>query len=450
MPVTAMWGEENLRFGAPKLSYTMAKLRYGPNVGALIDGSFDERFHQNVVDAMLAGNNVAVHGGRVRFAATESFRSLSLGPEIRSVGAEQSNVSFVVGEAAMLKIYRRLRLGEQPEIEVARFLTEVAGYRNSPAFYGHAEFVPDTGDPVTLAAAFAFARNQGDAWGTILEALDRHLEQVILQHHEPTEETATPPPTFAHPLDIGTILGRRTAELHAAFATPTDERAFKVEPIRAADIKRWAGDALRDAKAALALVSKRARGLPDGQQTDVAALIRAKSKIVDRLSRLRDMPAAGLKTRIHGDYHLGQVLVAQDDVVIIDFEGEPARGLAQRRQKTSPLRDVAGMLRSFDYAAWSSIDHMQARHEHLAADIRVRALQWRDEAIDDFLSAYWPIAIKAGLIPKDARLRDGLLDLFLIQKAAYEIGYEAANRPGWLSIPVRGLLALVTPKTGES
>jgi maltose alpha-D-glucosyltransferase/alpha-amylase len=449
MPVTAMWGEENLRFGAPKLSYTMAKLRYGPNLGALIDGSFDERFHQNVVDAMLAGTDVAVEDGIIRFTASDNFRALTLGPEIRSVGVEQSNVSFVIGEAAMLKVYRRLRRGEQPEIEVARFLTEVAGYRNAPAFFGDAEYVPAKGEPVTLAAAFAFVRNQGDAWGAILEALDRHLEHAALQHHEEADGSVAPE-TFAHPLDIGTVLGRRTAELHAAFATPTDDKAFAAEAIRATDVKRWAGEALREAKAALALVAKRARSLPENSRQDVAALIAAKSKMVDRLSRLQDMPATGLKTRIHGDFHLGQVLIAQDPVVLIDFEGEPARGLATRRQKTSPLRDVAGMLRSFDYAAWSSIDHMQTRHEHLSAEIRIRALEWRDTAIKDFLSAYWPIAKQAGVIPKDIKVRNGLLDLFLIQKAAYEIAYEAANRPGWLSIPVRGLLALVAPRTGES
>ncbi|MEQ8701830.1 MAG: alpha-amylase, partial [Bauldia litoralis] len=147
---------------------------------------------------------------------------------------------------------------------------------------------------------------------------------------------------------------------------------------------------------------------------------------------------------IHGDYHLGQVLVVEDDVMIIDFEGEPRRGVAERRQKTSPLRDVAGMLRSFDYAASSAIDHVRTRTGRHDEGIRRRANAWRDQASADFLAAYWEVADSVGFLPTDQAARDAMLDLFLIQKAAYEIRYEAASRPTWIPIPIRGLLGILT------
>ena len=447
MPLTVMWGEENLRFGAPKLSYTLARLRYGPNLGALIDGAFDERFHRDLVSAILAGGAIELEGGTLRFDCTETLRRLDLGGEIRSAGVEQSNVSFIIGAEAIVKIYRRLRSGEQPEIEVGRFLTEVAGYPNTPAYLGSADLVHADGAFVTLAAVFEFARNQGDAWGVILEALDRELEEFgILPRDEAGQLVAAAPP-FHHPLDLAGKLGRRTAELHAAFAAPTDDRAFRAEPVKPADLARWAKGATAEATRALQVLANVARTAEGGTRDEAAALLKDRKAILGRITAARNLPADGVKTRIHGDYHLGQVLVAQDDIMIIDFEGEPRRAVAERRQKTSPLRDVAGMLRSFDYAASSAIDHLRERTGRVDEALQNRARTWRDTASRDFLSAYWAVADEKGFLPSDPAARRGLLDLFLIQKAAYEIQYEAATRPAWVSIPIRGLLGIISRET---
>jgi maltose alpha-D-glucosyltransferase/alpha-amylase len=177
-------------------------------------------------------------------------------------------------------------------------------------------------------------------------------------------------------------------------------------------------------------------------------LLAAKRPLFDRLAAMRGLAASGRKTRIHGDLHLGQVLVAQDDVMIIDFEGEPQRSLAERREKSSCLRDVAGMLRSFDYAAWSTIDRVRARAGIVEPRLMQRAFAWRDRAVRDFLAAYWPTAEAAGMLPEPVA-RTSLLELFTIQKALYELNYEANNRPAWLSIPVRGLLDLLASRRGE-
>ncbi|MCB1488046.1 MAG: putative maltokinase, partial [Bauldia sp.] len=451
MPLTVLWGEENLQFGAPKLSYTLARLRNGPTLGALLDGAFDERFHRDLLAAIVAGNDIRIDAGVLRFNPTESLRLMDLSGELRTAGVEQSNVSFIVGAEAIIKVYRRLRDGEQPEIEIGRFLTEIAGYRNTPAFLGAAEFVPDDdGKPVTLAAVFAFVRNQGDAWAVTMAALDRDLEEFGLQQREPAEGVATDaPPPFHHPLDLAARLGQRTAELHAAFAVPTGIRPFRAEPIAPADVARWIKAATDEANRALKLVAEAAKTLEGADRDAAAALHKARKAVLNRIAAVRHLPIDGLKTRIHGDYHLGQVLVVEDDLMIIDFEGEPRRSATEQRQKTSPLRDVAGMLRSFDYAASSVIDHFRQRTGREDEALARRAIAWRDEASRDFLSAYWRVADTVGILPSAQATREGFLDLFLIQKAAYEIRYEAATRPSWISIPIRGLLGILARESGS-
>ncbi len=451
LPVTVLWGENNVTFGAPKLSYTLAKVRHGPVLGALIDACHDERFAADMLAAIRAGSEMTGDGGTIRFDSTETFRSLALPEDIHPLGFDQSNVSVIVGDVAVLKFYRRLREGEQPEIEVARFLTEVAGYANTPPYYGSVEYRPNDAPPMGLAAVFGFVRNQGDAWSVVLDALERHLDEFAFLPHEenPAPAGAEPPPLspafsdFVYPLTIGATLGKRTGELHAAFASPTDDPAFAAEPIAAADIARWVAQAREEAERALAALRRAMPELPEDTRADAEALFAAEPALIARLEALGDLSAGGLKTRLHGDFHLGQVLIAQDDVMIVDFEGEPQRDLAERREKGSALVDVAGMLRSFDYAAWAAFDRLRARHGAIDGDVRNLAAAWRDRATKDFLDAYWQAAEPAGILPAEPDARSGLLDLFKIRKASYEIGYEAANRPAWVSIPVRGLLDLL-------
>ncbi len=373
LPVSALWGEENLHFGAAKLSYTLARLRYGPNLGALIDASFDERFHWDLVKAMRAGEDIPAIGGKLVFESSAEFHELELTENIRPVGVEQSNVSFIVGDNVMMKVYRRLRAGEQPEVSVGRFLTDVAGFRNTPPFYGSITYKPDKGEPVMLAAAFAFIRNQGDAWSAVRDALDRDLDAFALLPRDEHGALVDPAPVFEYPLDIGAILGKRTGELHAAFATPTKNRRFAAEPIGAADLKRWTASVRRDVSDALGRLSRIARQLTGPAKSDAASLLKARTAVAARVRAAAGLTGAGLKTRVHGDYHLGQVLVVRDDVSIIDFEGEPGRGLRERRQKVSPLRDVAGMLRSFDYAAWSAVYRVEDR-DGTMPPVRERAI----------------------------------------------------------------------------
>ncbi|MYZ47950.1 maltose alpha-D-glucosyltransferase [Rhizobiales bacterium L72] len=445
LPLGVSWGEANLRFGAPKLSYTLAKIRSGPKVGALVDAAGDEDFARSVVAAMKAGTDAAAPGGRLRYEATDRLREIENVESVRPVAVEQSNVSIILGEEIMLKVYRRLRPGEQPELEMARFLTERAGYPNTPAYLGAAEYVPDDGEPVAFASAFGFVLNQGDAWSVIIDALDRELDDLALGA-ELAPAGEAPAAIFSFPLDLASLLGRRTGELHAALSTGAGDPAFAPEPVTAADIGRWAEEAALEARETIAALERARSVLPDAVLASVDRLLEGRQDVLDRLTALRAVAPSGAKIRIHGDYHLGQVLVAQADVMIIDFEGEPQRSLAERRAKASPLRDVAGMLRSFDYAAWAALDRFRLRRGDPGEAVTARAFAWRDRSVEEFLAAYWATVEGVASVPQDAATRDGLLALFLLQKGFYEIGYEAGNRPAWLTIPVRGVLDILETK----
>ncbi len=448
LPVTVLWGEENLHLGAPKLSYTLARLRHGPNLGALIDASFDERFHWDLVKAMRDGVVVPGVGGSLVFESNATFRDVELTDSIRPVGIEERDAAFVIGGNVMMKVYRRLRAGEHPEVSIGRFLTEVAGFRHTPGFYGSLQFKPDEGEPVMLAAAFTYINNQGDAWSAIQEALDRDLEAFALLPRDEAGALVDPAPAFDYPLDLAAIIGKRTAELHLAFATPTKDRRFSAEPIKDADLKHWVATAASSLAEACSLVSRVIHEAPQSLEIDAAALRHARTVLTARVKAAAGLVGLGLKTRVHGGFNLVQVLVVKDDVAFIDFEGEAHSATSERHRKVSPLRDIAGMLRSFDYAAWSAIHRIEERDGTMPA-VRERALAWRDAAVRDFLGAYWPDAIAAGLVPEDEVKRRQLLDLFLIHKVAYEIAFEAARRPTWLRLPIHGLLAMASQDEGH-
>jgi maltose alpha-D-glucosyltransferase/alpha-amylase len=434
LPLTALWGEEHLQFGAPTLSATLAKLRRTNRLGALLDAATDPRFAEAMVAAMRAGAEVSEGDLRFRAEGTPALADLGEVDETRALGVEQSNVSLAFGDKGLLKIYRRLRPGRQPDIEVARFLTENTSFANTPAFLGEATLATGDAEPATVAACFAYVSNQGDGWTVTVDALTREIQDRAIRASadQPVGGSGVESEgAFPYPLDLADLLGRRTAELHNALAIPARDLAFGTEPVKRRDITAWTKDTRAQARDAF-------RRLAAGERTPDIDELLGRRKQVDRLiGRLGAIEPRGYKSRIHGDYHLGQVLVARGDVFIIDFEGEPRRDLEERRARSSPLRDVAGMVRSFDYAAFAAVDRVHAMGAGPEGG-EVVARQWRDLSVARFLAAYGE-AIAGGAEAID----DDLLRLFILQKALYEIGYEAANRPSWVATPVRGVLALL-------
>ncbi len=435
LPLSADYGDDAMAL-SPRLSSTLAKLRRTNRVGALIDGAASTEFATLLMDAIRVGQDLPAADGQVVFHKSRLLDEMDAPGEPQIMSVEQSNASIAFGDAAILKLYRRVREGVQPEIEITRFLTEETDFDGVPALLGTVDHVSGDGTITTLAALSAFVRNQGDAWSYVTEALDREVDRRATRIAE--EET----PVMTGPLDLGEVLGRRTAEMHKALGSGAPGTAFATEPFDADALGRLSGEVRGEVEHMLDRLASGLSDLPPETRTLAERLIERSDDLVARTDAKALGPPSGGQCRIHGDYHLGQVLVVQNDVAIIDFEGEPTRSLDERRAKTSPLRDVAGMLRSFDYAIWSTL----RRRIDMGADadeIMGQLGGWRQATQGTFLDAYRATMAGSSLMPADPASEAALLDLFVIQKAAYEVGYELAMRPAWLDIPLRGLLSLL-------
>jgi maltose alpha-D-glucosyltransferase/alpha-amylase len=437
LPLSARWGEEHLAFGAPTLSYTIAKLRQGPRVGALIDGAFDPELGRLLIEALREGKTIAGRNCEIAFVPNSGPEAFSGLGDPRPMGVEQSNLSLAFDDRLILKVYRQLRSGPQPEVEMARFLTNETDFAHMPRFLGSISCRAE-GEDTVLATAFEFVRNQGDAWDALLSALQRDIEDS-----EAADDADRP---FAFDLDVGEQLGRVTAALHRALAVGTDDPAFASEPTKGADLAGWAKATQSDIGAMFDAL-ERAGGQLDDKAGEIAARLVANRKaLMERVGTWSKRKPSGGRSRIHGDYHLGQVLVAHDDLIVIDFEGEPRRSLEERRSKMSPLRDVAGMLRSIDYLSAAAMRQQGELPPGLRERAEARAALWRSHTSERFLATYREAIAGNATHPDDEAFERDLLDLFLIQKAAYEVTYELANRPGWADIPMAGLLDLVAPQ----
>ncbi|WP_279482054.1 phosphotransferase [Aureimonas sp. SK2] len=395
----------------------------GPAGGLLADAARDPAFAAAVVACLAKGGEgegaLVVHRSQ---AAAERLAAVAGVPasEIKVLSGEQSNTSVGIGRLGILKFYRRLRDGEQPELEVTAFLTEKTGFTGAPALYGSLELRRPDGSHAAVAALFERVANRGDAWAVVTDDLVAALSGA---------------PAPAETFDAGRTLGRRTGEMHAALATRTGDPAFDPEALDAASLQKIVAEARHEAGEALDVLAREAERSPE-LKGEIDRLLAARAEIDGWFAGFTAVPSGGWRTRIHGDYHLGQVLVSGEDAVILDFEGEPGRPLNERRAKTSPLRDVAGMLRSFDYAAFAARDRLGAEAGEAA---REAADAWAARTSADFLKA-WEAASGVSLVDEANRR---LLDLFVLQKAFYELRYEAAMRPAWLSIPLRGIVSLL-------
>lgn len=392
-----------------------------PGRGALVDALQGERLARGLAELLAAGKEA--HGLAFRqTSALAACREWLLRAQPALGGAEQSNTSVRYGDVAILKLFRRLAPGRHPELEMGRFLTEVAGFSGTPPLLGWLELAGEGGEPVVLGVLQRLVPGAADGWSHVLEA----LRAKARQGGDLADDAM---------LALAERLGTRTGELHRGLALETDDPDFAPEPVTPAILEEWAEGARAMARAALDGLEAAVPGLQGAARAAAERLLARRQQIMRRIDRLLPRAATALRTRLHGDYHLGQVLVAEGDVAIIDFEGEPMRPLAERRGKHSPLRDVAGMLRSFAYAA--------ATLEREAGVPAGRARAWEADIGAAFLAAYRRAMAGCPSLPPDPDAAGRLLQLFLLEKALYEVGYELANRPDWLEIPVAGVLSLL-------
>ena len=442
-PLSITWedaGEGRLAAVTP---YIVARVRRGPKPGILHSAIADDDFIRAVVAAIKENRELpGPDGGRLVFRPTGSFPAAldHAALPIQRTTREQSNTSVRIGDAMVLKFYRQLQAGTHPEIEVGLHLTDVASYHNSPPILGWVAHVDAAGSETALAALMAYVWNQGDAWTLTHEYVRRFLEEVDLLAPAALGTAHERHKAF---LSMAHLLGRRVAELHRALATANADRAFAPQRIGPRDIHQWHKDVLRQARLALATAARVRKSLGADERELAQRFLTARRALAAKIKSLVPDAVGAAKTRCHGDLHLGQVLVVKDDFQIIDFEGEPARPLAERRIKHCPLRDVAGILRSIDYVASLALRERAS----VRPESRQTLVPWIEDWVrctkDAFRSGYRETIGDCPSYPDDEAVVDKLIGLFSIEKALYELCYEAANRPDWIHIPLVGILALI-------
>jgi maltose alpha-D-glucosyltransferase/alpha-amylase len=366
-------------------------------------------------------------------------------PTVERLGLEQSNTSVLIGEDMILKALRRLQPGIHPEVEIGRFLTDVAGFRNAPPLLGSVEMVDAGGEPTAIAVLQGFVRNQGDGWSFTLDYLDRVLGQLEMV---PTSIEVNQEDLHAMFRALSQTLGTRIGELHQAFALAVDDPAFRPESVTESDVATWKSLIRQQAAQAQAALQRVFETGTIGADVrfDVETLLGRWAEVDRTIEAALPTVPQVKKTRLHGDMHLGQVVVVRDDFYILDFEGEPLRSMDQRRAKHSPLRDVAGMLRSFSYVARTALQQRGNHRPEMRRQLDRAIDEWERQMIGAFIESYRAAAAGCPSIPVDDATFQRLLHLFLLEKALYEICYEATNRPDWIAIPLYGVLRLLSQR----
>jgi maltose alpha-D-glucosyltransferase/alpha-amylase len=458
LALTTTTGEaaEAIRASDPASIVATVTTSDGPAI--LHDAVAREDVRQAILHLIEANSELPTRNGILVGHRSSAFaEARGTGPLPARVGsAEQSNTSILYDAKLILKLFRRLQLGENPDTEIGRFLTETAHFPRIAPFLGDITLHPKDGEPTTLAMLQGLVENEGDGWQWTLDELSRYYDNVaILAAPQNLGASASflatddlPEAAREHAalsLDAAALLGRRTAEMHLALATPTHNPAFVAECFTTADL---VADADRIATQLSLTLTALKRGMSQLTETtaDNAALIL--SRRVSLFARAHAIASAtpanaGLRIRIHGDYHLGQVLRSHGDYVILDFEGEPARSLAQRRARQSPLKDVAGMLRSFSYATYAALNAFAQRRPDDVKNLEPWATLWQNAVTTSFLRAYRLTINETNpsLIPQPVPAQL-LLDAYLLEKSLYELLYELDNRPAWVHIPLAGILSL--------
>jgi maltose alpha-D-glucosyltransferase/alpha-amylase len=376
---------------------------------------------------------------------------------VRRGSAEQSNTSILYGDRFIMKLFRHQEPGPNPDTEIGRYLTEKARFDRIPPFAGSIEYDLEGGEPSNLAMLQGLVPNEGDGWKWTLEELDRYYDacarisfpssgnadtnaDIVALSEMPASQLARDHVGLY--LESAATLGRRTAELHLALGAPTNNPDFAPEPLNAEYLRAVGKDIREHAARVFDALKENVSQLPDDAVECAGLVLSRRRQILDRFRFMGTDGIHALRTRIHGDYHLGQVLRFKSDFIILDFEGEPARSLAERRAKQSPMKDVAGMLRSFSYAAYATLMNYTARRPEEFSTLMPWAKLWERSVSAEFLRAYRAASQNATLVPAEMPDFKKLLDAYLLDKALYELLYELNNRPAWVRIPIEGILSL--------
>jgi maltose alpha-D-glucosyltransferase/alpha-amylase len=430
----------------------VARLQTPEGERVLHDALGDPELPAALLDAIRRRRRIAGDAGlRIEANPTKAFRRVAGSsadlPDPRPLQTEQSNSSVVFGDRLILKLFRRLDQGVNPELEIGRFLTDRTGFEHVAPVAGGLELHGTRGPARTLGVLHGFVPNEGDAWSYTQDQLRGYLEGALARTAGRTPVDVPAPTLFevvnagspelaletmAGYLEAARLLGRRTGELHLALASDGEDPAFAPEKVTPFS-QRALYQSLRGIANATFQLLRSRPGLEGAE-----VVLGAQSRILERFRSVLDAKIGGARTRVHGDFHLGQVLFTGRDFVIIDFEGEPARPIGERRIKRLPLVDVAGMIRSFHYAAHAASRAGDLVEPEQAAAVEPWVRLWRVSASGAYLREYLDV-VEGAPFAGDAREEaKSLLPALLLEKALYEVGYEANHRPDWLPIAVAG------------
>jgi maltose alpha-D-glucosyltransferase/alpha-amylase len=428
----------------------LAAIRQGAREGTLLDVANDQIFIALLLRNLRESLTVeeGEQGLRLEFRPTGRFsdKPIRQPDRIRTVETGQSNSTSLVDSDYAVKVYRKLEPGMCPEIEMGRFLTDVAGFANAPALLGSVELVE--GDRRSaIAAVHAFVANQGDAWTVTAAYLDRFVEEQRLLR---TSASAAESEDQASYLRYMSQTGRRVAELHLALSGDKALAAFVPEPTRPEDVQRWIDDVMGRAERTFDTLKQRRDTLKDSERSLVDQLLAHQTALPERLRALLPPGIDGLNIRLHGDFELSQMLIVKDDIFIIDFEGDPRRTLPERRRKAPAARDVAGLVRSIDYSTTAALERVLQVAPDEQGKLGRALGEWRDRATTAFLAAYRETIAHRRLWPADPEAAERMLTFFLLEKAFQEIEYDLAYRPDWLRIPLTGMLRILAQQPHEA
>ena len=440
----------------------IAHIKSNDGEGLLCDAVQSDDLCIKLLDLIAGAREVKTRQGRLVGQATPTYHA-EPAPENRALRrgtGESSNSNVVFDDKLWLKVHRRLIDGPSVDVEVGRFLTEKAGFSRVPKTLGALEFRRPKSEPMTVGLLREWVANQGQAWELMVEVLGRYLEEVQGEAHRLDKIDLDLGPVFALsekevPKDVHEVigsgllmartLGRRTGELHLALASDPNDPAFAPEPLTSEELSRLSDELRSRLLTGLVALKDQLDTLPADVRKLAEEVLAARPRLLEMVAYKPGPEDGRIKIRVHGDYHLGQLLWAENDFYILDFEGEPGRTTEERRAKQSPLKDVAGMLRSFDYAADGALHKAGLVHpdelERMAPWTRI----WRAWMSAEFLKAYREAA--SSLLPTDPAETGALLDLLRLDKALFELTYEMDYRPDWVRIPLQGILHLI--RSGE-
>lgn len=479
IPIAFSSGEKAQQIVSANPEAVISKVSIGSKEGIIYDGIYDENFGMDLIMLIKKGRKEetrtysslieeTINEGRrnirspiLRGNAREKFRRADLRPEdltSRVLGTEQSNSTLAYGKRFILKIFRQAEQGINPELEIGDYLSQQS-FSHIPAILGDVTYLEEGSDRSVVAILQEFIENEGDAWTLCLDEIERFFERALTSTQDPNsvhlrsfydlvpqetriQDAITTLVTTSF-LDLVRLLGRRTAEFHISLLSKTKDPEFSPEPFTYLYQQSLATSMTSYAQRVFG-IARKANVSNEKTRQELDSIISKEKEIFKYFDSLKREPIEVLKTRIHGDYHLGQVIYTGKDFYILDFEGEPAHSISERRIKRSPLRDVAGMIRSFHYASHAALLKQASLKNEEIPILEKWAEIWYKTCAATFLKGYLELASKTSIVPKSERHFRILMDAYLMEKAVYELGYELNNRPDWIVIPIQGIKELMS------